>query len=75
MDNISLIAIFFILILLILIISNYNSISNNIESFENNFTEDKCCCNENEINKCNQYGKSCVCDYIEKNKYLCQNPY
>lgn len=75
MDNISLVALFFILILLILILTNYKLISNNKESFQNNFTDSKCCCTSNEINKCNSHGMSCVCDYYEKNKYLCQPSY
>ena len=45
------------------------------ESFENNFTDSSCCCNKDTIDKCNKYGKSCVCDYYDKNKYLCQNAY
>ena len=75
MDNNTLIGIFFILILITLFIKNYKLIFNNVENFENNFTDNQCCCNENTINKCNQYGKSCVCDYYDKNKYLCQNSY
>ena len=51
MDNNSVIALFFILILILLITTNYNLIFNNIESFENNFTNSQCCCDENSINK------------------------
>lgn len=75
MDNNSVIALFFILILILLITTNYNLIFNNIESFENNFTNSQCCCDENSINKCNKHGKSCVCDYYEKNKHYCQSTY
>lgn len=75
MDNNSLVALFFIVILILLITTNYNLIFNKIESFENNFTDSGCCCNENSIDKCNQYGKSCVCDYIDKNKHFCQSTY
>lgn len=75
MDNNSLTAIFFILILLILVCFNYNLLFTDIESFDNNFTDSKCCCTENSIDKCNKYGKSCVCDYFDKNKHFCQSPY
>lgn len=75
MDNTSLVAIFFILVILGLVLNNYKLLINTNESFENNFTNSQCCCTENEINKCNKYGKSCVCDYFEKNKYLCQSSY
>lgn len=75
MDNNSLIGIFFIFTLITLILMNYKLILNNVESFENNFTDDQCCCNGNTIDRCNSYGKSCVCDYFNKNKYLCQNAY
>ena len=54
---------------------NYNIILNNVESFDNNFTDDKCCCTKNTIDKCNKYGKSCVCDYYDKNKHFCQSSY
>ena len=73
MDNQSVLALLFISILIILIFMNYNLFK--VESFQNNFTDSSCCCHENTISKCNKYGKSCVCDYYDKNKYLCQNPY
>lgn len=75
MDNNTLIGIFFILILISLILTNYKLIFNKVENFENNFTDSQCCCNENTIYKCNSFGKSCVCDYYNKNKYLCQSSY
>ena len=75
MDSNSFIAIFFTLTIIILILFNYKLIFNKEESFENNFTNSKCCCTENDINKCNEHGKSCVCDYFDKNKYLCQSNY
>ncbi len=75
MDNNLLIALFFLGILLLLVITNYKIIFNRIEKFENNFTDDQCCCHKKDINKCNKYGKSCVCDYIDKNKFLCQSSY
>jgi len=75
MELTSLIALFFVLTLLILILTNYNLFFRDVESFDNNFTESKCCCDSNEINKCNSQGMSCVCDYYEKNKYLCQPSY
>ena len=73
MDNQSVLALLFIFILIILIFMNYNLFK--VESFENNFTNSNCCCSQNTIDKCNKYGKSCICDYYDKNKYLCQNPY
>ena len=73
MDNQSILALLFIFILVILIFMNYNLFK--VESFENNFTDSQCCCDQKTIDKCNKYGKSCVCDYYNKNKYLCQHPY
>jgi len=75
MDNNLLIGLFFLLLLISIFIMNYKIILNNIESFDNNFTDDKCCCSKNAIDKCNKYGKSCVCDYYDKNKHLCQSSY
>lgn len=75
MDNNLLFGIAFLLLLISIFITNYKIILNNVESFDNNFTDQGCCCNKNTINKCNKYGKSCVCDYFDKNKYLCQSSY
>ena len=73
MDNQSILALLFIFILVILIFMNYNLFK--VESFENNFTNSNCCCDQNTIDKCNKYGKSCVCDYYDKNKHFCQSSY
>ena len=62
------------LILLILILSFF--LKNNIESFQTNnnlFTYDSCC-NQEDIQKCESYGKTGVCNYIlNDNSCLCQN--
>ena len=75
MDSQTLMCLGFVIILILLVICNFNLLFPNHESFENNFTDSSCCCHENTINKCNKYGKSCVCDYYDKNRYLCQNAY
>lgn len=63
------------LILLILILSFF--LKNKIESFQTNnnnlFTYDSCC-NQEDIQKCESYGKTGVCNYIlNDNSCLCQN--
>ena len=75
MDSQTLMCLGFIVILILLVLCNFNLLFRNHESFENNFTDSSCCCDKNTIDKCNKYGKSCVCDYYDKNKYLCQNAY
>ena len=42
---------------------------------QNNFTDSSKCCGQHQINKCNAYGKTCVCDYFNKNSYFCQSTF
>lgn len=67
------IALFFIIVLAI-----FNN-NKNKELFTNNpvdiFTNDKCCTLQN-IEECNKYGQSGVCNYQQNNNScLCQNAY
>ena len=50
---------------------------NQKESFNNynQFSKSECCCTQDNIDKCNNWGKSCVCDYFDKNKHFCQAYY
>ena len=67
------VALFFIIVLAI-----FNN-NKNKELFTNNpidiFTNDKCC-NQQNIEECNKYGQSGVCNYQQNNKScLCQKSY
>ena len=67
----------FLGVLIGLIACNYKIMLANQESFmnQNNFTNSQCCCSQKDIDKCNSWGKSCVCDYFDKNKHFCQAYY
>jgi hypothetical protein len=67
------VTLFFIIVLAI-----FNN-NKNKELFTNNpvdiFTNDKCC-NQQNIEECNKYGQSGVCNYQQNNKScLCQKAY
>lgn len=69
--------ILFLLILLGLLFFNSDILMNQKETYKNYnyFSNDECCCNQDSIDKCNAWGKSCVCDYFDKNKHFCQAYY
>lgn len=75
MDFSLIISLLILITMILLFINNYKLLIMNKENFNNNFTKDKKCCSHNAINECNKYGKSCVCNYFEKNKYFCQDSY
>jgi len=61
-------------LLLILYLMVFNQYKKN-ESFNNLFTDD-ICCTQNEMNNCYKYGKTGVCNYYKNNKScLCQNSF
>jgi hypothetical protein len=65
-------------LLFIIVLAIFNN-KKNKELFSNNpvdiFTNDKCC-NQNNIEECNKYGQSGVCNYQQNNKScLCQKAY
>jgi hypothetical protein len=65
-------------LLFIIVLAIFNS-NKNKELFTNNpidiFTNDKCC-NQKNIEECNKYGQSGVCNYQQNNKScLCQNAF
>ena len=61
-------------LLFIIVLAIFNN-KKNKELFSNIFTNDKCC-NQKNIEECNKYGQSGVCNYQQNNKScLCQNAY
>ncbi len=73
MDNISIIGMIILITLVFLFINNYKLLF--IEKMDNLFTDYKKCCGKYEIEECNSYGKTCVCDYFKKNSYFCQSAF
>jgi len=64
----------FMALLFIIVLAIFNN-KKNKELFSNIFTNDKCC-NQKNIEECNKYGQSGVCNYQQNNKScLCQNAY
>lgn len=76
----SFIYIFSVTLLFIIVLAIFNNNNNkNKELFTNNpvdiFTNDTCC-NQKNIEGCNKYGQSGVCNYQRNNKScLCQKAY
>jgi Na+/melibiose symporter-like transporter len=65
--------ILFLLFFIIFIVIYYYIYLQKNEKFNNKFTNDKCC-NEDEIKKCEKYGKIAICNYNENNNTcICQN--
>tara|TARA_B100001175_G_C19418992_1_gene595090 strand:- start:50 stop:271 length:222 start_codon:yes stop_codon:yes gene_type:complete len=73
MDNNFIIGMIILVTLIFLFINNYKLLF--IEKMQNNFTDSSNCCGQHEIDKCNSYGKTCVCDYFKKNSYFCQSAF
>ena len=76
MDICLIFGILILIFMLILLCGNYKIILINNEKFTNKFTNDKNCnCSQKNIEECNKYGKSCVCNYFQKNSHYCQDSY
>jgi|AACY02.7.fsa_nt_gi hypothetical protein len=75
MKDLSIIGFLFLIIIVGIILCNYTILLQNKENFTNNFTDSACCCSSEDIGKCNSWGKTCVCDYFDKQKHFCQSFY
>ena len=73
MDSIFIIGMIILFTLIFLFFNNYKLLI--IEKMQNNFTDSSKCCGQHQIDKCNAYGKTCVCDYFNKNSYFCQSAF
>jgi len=76
MDIYFIFGIIIFIVMILLLCGNYKIILLQTEKFSNKFTNDRNCnCSQKNIEECNTYGKSCVCDYFQKNSHFCQDAY